>query len=139
MDRLVKKLAAQEEKQAKKKKTTRLVGDGLPHLLTGDEFYEMAKGKEWETGEAARQKEVRKDGRAAYKVAIERWRVAEQEWKDAKVVVSAAFQKELAAWERKLDAAKRKGKKITDLKPKRPVYCTISTKCSCHRSQALVN
>jgi hypothetical protein len=122
VDRLVKKLAAQEEKQAKKKKkTTRLVGDGLPRLLTGDEFYEMAKGKEREAEEAARQKEVRKDGRSAYKVALERWKVAEQERKDAKAVASSAFQKELAAWERKRDAAKKKGKKITDLKPKRPV------------------
>jgi hypothetical protein len=89
--------------------------------LTGDEFYEMAKGKERETEEAARQKEVRKDGRAAYKVAMERWKVAEQERKDIKVLASAAFQKALAAWERKRDAAKKKGKKFTDLKPKRAV------------------
>ena len=60
----MKKLVAKEKKQVKKKKkTTLLVGDGLPHLLTGDEFYEMAKGKEQET-EAARQREARKDGRA---------------------------------------------------------------------------
>ena len=50
--------------------------------------------------------------------AMERWTVAE---KDAKVLANASyatFQKELAAWERKQDAAKKKGKKITDLKPK---------------------
>ena len=121
-DRLVKKLAAQEEKRAKKKKkTTRLVGDGLPRLLTGDEFYEMAKGKKREAEVAARQKEVRKDGRAAYKVAIERWKLAEQERKDAKVLANAAFQKAVAAWEMKRDAAKRKGSRFTDLKPKRAV------------------
>jgi len=121
-DRLVKKLAAQEEKQAKKKKkTTRLVGDGLPRLLSGDEFYEMAKGKEREAENVARQKEVRKDGRAAYKVAIEKWKADQQEWKDTKVHATVKFQKELAAWERKRDAAKKKAKKFTDLKPKRAV------------------
>ena len=121
-DRLVKKLAAQEEKQEKKKKkTTRLVGDGLPRLLTGDEFYEMAKGKEREAKNVARQKEVRKDGRAAYKVAIEEWKAAQQEWKDAKVNSTVAFQKALTVWERKRDAAKKKARKFTDLKPKRAV------------------
>ena len=65
--------------------------------MTGDEFYEMAKGKEQEKGEVARQKEVRKDGRAANKVVIKRWNVAEQKWKDTKVLVNMAFQKVLAA------------------------------------------
>ncbi|KIM35935.1 hypothetical protein M413DRAFT_78950 [Hebeloma cylindrosporum] len=118
-DRLKKQLAAKEEKQTKKKKATRLVGDGLPCLLSGDEFYELAKEKEREVEEEARQKEAKKDGRAAYKLAMAEWNEAERERKDAKALANATFKKVEAAWTKKRDAAKAKGKKFSDPKPKR--------------------
>ncbi|EDR13052.1 uncharacterized protein LACBIDRAFT_322466 [Laccaria bicolor S238N-H82] len=111
------KLAAREEK-CNKKKTIKLVGDGLAWLLSGDEFYELAQQKEKEMCEVAREKEMRevgrekerkKDGRALYKAAVEEWEVVEQERKDAKAV---------KAWEKKWDAAKAKGTCFTLIKPK---------------------
>lgn len=119
--RLTKKLAAQEEKRLKKAKT-KLVGDGLPRLLSGDEFYELAKEKEREVQEEERQKAVRKDGRAAYKEAVEEWTVAEQNRKDAKERAVATFKKTLAAWERKRDSAKSKGKKFVERRPKQDPF-----------------
>src|ERR1700678_2528127 len=80
--RLCAKLAAQEEK-CNKKKLTKLVGDGLPQLLSGDEFYELVQEKEKEMHEATREKERKKDGRALYKVAVEEWEVEEQARRDA--------------------------------------------------------
>ena len=68
-DRLKKQLTAKEEKKGKKK-SIKLIGDGLPRLLTADEFYELAKEKEKEACEEARDKETRKEARQLYAAAI---------------------------------------------------------------------
>ena len=115
--RLKKQLAAKEEKRGKKK-TLKLVGDGLPRLLSGDEFYELAKEKEKEVHAEERQKEAKKVGRVAYKEAVEQWAVAEQQRKEAKGHAVASFKEALAAWEKKRDSAKAKGKKFVERKPK---------------------
>ena len=115
--RLCAKLAAREEKH-NKKKTIKLVGDGLARLLSGDEFYELAQQKEKEMREVAREKERKKDGRALYKAAVEEWEVVEQERKDAKAVATANLKKAVKAWEKKRDAAKAKGTRFTLIKPK---------------------
>ena len=94
------KLAAQEEKR-NKKKLRKLVGDGLPQLLSGDEFYELAQEKEKEMHEVAREKERKKDGRVLYKAAIEEWEIVEQEWRDARVLAVANLKKAVKAWEKK--------------------------------------
>ena len=115
--RLCAKLAAQEEKR-NKKKSTKLVGDGLPRLLSGDEFYELAQEKEKEMHEATREKERKKDGRALYNVAVQEWEVEEQARRDAKVLATANIKKAIKAWEKKRDSAKAKGTRFTLIKPK---------------------
>jgi hypothetical protein len=117
-DRLCAKLAAQEEKR-KKKKSTKLVGDGLPRLLSGDEFYELAQDKEREMREIAREKERKKDGRALYNAAMEEWEAAEQVRKDAKDLTAVTFMKLVKTWEKKRDTANAKGMRFNILKPKR--------------------
>ena len=52
-ERLWKALEAKEEKRGKKK-GIKLVGDGLPKLLSGDEFYELAQAKEKELREVSK-------------------------------------------------------------------------------------
>jgi hypothetical protein len=56
-------LAQQGDKKGKKKCTARLVGDGLPHLLSGDAFYKAALAKKTELEEVEKQKELRRMGR----------------------------------------------------------------------------
>ena len=90
--------------------------------MSGDEFYELAKGKEREVQEEERQKAVRKDGRAAYKEAVEQWTMDEKNRKEEKECAVATFKKTLAAWERKRDAAKSKGKKFVECKPKQDQF-----------------
>jgi hypothetical protein len=118
-ERLRKALEAKEEKQSKKRKVTKLVGDGLPRLLTGDKFYELAKEKEREVREVERQKEVRQDGKAAYRMAIDEWNEVEQARKDEITTIKANWEKAVAAWTKKKAAAAKKGKKFTETKPKR--------------------
>ncbi|KIK80084.1 hypothetical protein PAXRUDRAFT_39468, partial [Paxillus rubicundulus Ve08.2h10] len=57
-------LAAQEEKQ-KKRKTGQLNGDGLPRLLTGDEFY----GQVVEHQKAAKEDKIERENRRKQKEA----------------------------------------------------------------------
>jgi hypothetical protein len=119
MERLRKALEAKEEKRNKKRKVTKLVGDGLPRLLTGDKFYELAKEKEKEVQDVEKQKEVRKDGKAAYRLAIDEWNEAEQARKDEITTIKEDWEKAVAAWTKKKAAAAKKGNKFTEKKPKR--------------------
>ena len=118
-ERLRKALEAKEEKQNKRRKVTKLVGDGLPRLLTGDAFYELAKEKEKEVRDVEKQKEARKDGKAAYRTAIEEWNDAEQARKDKATTIKADWEKAVTAWTKKKAAAAKKGQKFTEKKPKR--------------------
>jgi hypothetical protein len=117
-ERLRKALEAKQEKQNKKRKATKLVGDGLPRLLTGDAFYELAKGKEKEVRDNEKEKEARKDGKAAYRLAVEEWNEAEDVRKDKVATIKADWKKAVAAWTRKKAAAAKKGEKFTEKKPK---------------------
>ena len=60
----------------------KLVGDGLPKLLCGDTFYELAQAKEKEVCEVLSQKEEWKEGWVAYGAAVEEWAAADKEQKD---------------------------------------------------------
>jgi hypothetical protein len=121
MERLRKALEAKEEKKnnLKKRKVTKLVGDGLPRLLTGDAFYELAKEKEKEVREIERQKGARKDGKAAYRTAIDEWNEAEEARKDETTTIKANWEKAVASWTKKKATAAKKGNKFTEKKPKR--------------------
>jgi cell division septation protein DedD len=116
-ERLRKALEAREEKQGKKK-GIKLVGDGLPKLLSGDNFYELAQAKEKEVREVLKQKEARKEGRVAYDAAIEEWAVADQERKDERDAIKANNTQTKAAWDKRKAAAVKKKKKFTEPKPK---------------------
>jgi hypothetical protein len=61
---------------------------------------------------------VRKDGKMAYKVAMEVWNEAEQERKDKRDTIKAIHDKAVAAWTKKKDMAVKKGKKFVEKKPK---------------------
>ena len=116
-ERLRKALEAKEEKRGKKK-GIKLVGDGLPKLLSGDEFYELAQAKEKEVREVSRQKEARKEGQIAYDAAVEEWATADKKRKDERDAIKANNTKTKAAWDKRKAAAVKKNKKFTEPKPK---------------------
>ena len=60
-------------------KGIKLVGDGLPKLLSGDEFYELVQAKEKEVHKVSRLKEAWKEGWVAYDAAVEEWAMADKE------------------------------------------------------------
>ena len=101
-----------------KKKGIKLVGDGLPKLLSGDTFYELAQAKEKEVCEVLRQKEERKEGRDAYGAAVEEWAAADKERKDEQDTIEANNTKAKAAWDKRKAAAVKKKTKFIERKPK---------------------
>ena len=116
-ERLRKALEAKEEKWGEKK-GIKLVGDGLPKLLSSDEFYELAQDKEKEVCEVSRLKEARKEGWVAYDAAVEEWAMADKERKDERGAIKANNTKTKAAWDKRKAAAVKKNKKFTEPKLK---------------------
>jgi len=110
-DHLKKQLAAKEEKKGKKK-SIKLVSDGLPHLLTADEFYELAKEKEKEAREEARDKEMRKEAQQLYTAAIASWKVADEKRKEDAAEARAKNKRANDTFKKKQEAAKKRGKKL---------------------------
>ncbi|KIK93316.1 hypothetical protein PAXRUDRAFT_12733 [Paxillus rubicundulus Ve08.2h10] len=99
-DHLSGQLAAQEEKQKKQKKG-RLNGDGLPRLLTGEEFYTRVVEHE----EATEQEKIDwKEGDNARKQRNKEWKVA--------------YQDTLQLWEEERNLAKQDKWQIAWAKPK---------------------
>ncbi|KAF9232929.1 hypothetical protein BU15DRAFT_67020 [Melanogaster broomeanus] len=90
------KLAAQEEKRKKKKKG-QLNGDGLPRLLTGDEFYNRV---------------------VAHQKACEEWRKAEKERKERNAVRRQAYCDAMHIWKEESDLAKQQRRWVAWEKPK---------------------
>ena len=90
-------LQFQEEKKKKKKRQGTLP-DGLPRVLTGDRFYEERVNFEKERRAEEREKENRKDLRAEWKVAKEKWQQAEDTRKALKERETAKYEEALAVW-----------------------------------------
>ncbi|KDR65757.1 hypothetical protein GALMADRAFT_148409 [Galerina marginata CBS 339.88] len=107
-----------KKKKRDKKSGIKLIGDGLPKMLSGDKFYELAQAKEKEVWEFARQKEARKDDWVAYDAAVEVWVVEDQEHRGKCETIKANNKRAKAAWERRKAAALKKNKKFTKSKPK---------------------
>ena len=93
----------------KKKKNTpkgmgKLVGDGLPRLLSGDEFYEqVVEFADWQK-RTEREKVERKQTRDGRVEVMKEWHKADEEQKRQNAVRRLEYKEEKGAWE----AAKRK-------------------------------
>ncbi|KAG2352005.1 hypothetical protein BDR07DRAFT_1384976 [Suillus spraguei] len=74
-------LAAREDK-AGRKKGTRLIGDGLPRMLTGDVFVAQVITHENAMEAEAREKETRAKRRAECSEELTHWKTEEIEWKE---------------------------------------------------------
>lgn len=116
-ERLSSQLAGQEEKQRKRKKG-QLNGDGLPRLLTGDDFYNRVAEHERTSAieEAARQ--ARKRQRNERAGLMDPWKQAEKERLERNKARRTAFHEELALWTEECARAKEEGRRPGWVKPK---------------------
>ncbi|TFK22488.1 hypothetical protein FA15DRAFT_596034 [Coprinopsis marcescibilis] len=112
------RLLAKEEKAKKVGGKGKLMGDGLPRLLSGDEFYQkVVEFTEWQGQEEAR-KEARVDARVLWKEAVKRWEEDEVIRKEANEQIKAAHREKLSIWEHNKAKARRLKQTYQTPKPK---------------------
>ncbi|PPQ90142.1 hypothetical protein CVT25_012488 [Psilocybe cyanescens] len=113
-------LAAKEEKKSKKK-AGKLIGDGLPRLLTGDQFYELAKKKEREICDEERLKEDRRGAKERYREALALWKVADEQRKGEAAEARVKNKKATEDFNKKKAAAMKKGTKLKNSDKPTPI------------------
>ncbi|KAJ7122627.1 hypothetical protein C8R43DRAFT_865806, partial [Mycena crocata] len=98
-------LAAQEKKKNRHKKG-RLVGDGLPRLLTSRDFVQRVVDFENDATEKASQLEKRKATRAEKGEAMKRWKELDDERKERNKEIRRNWEEDVKEWEAERDVAK---------------------------------
>ncbi|KAG2357104.1 hypothetical protein BDR07DRAFT_1380350 [Suillus spraguei] len=98
------------EEKRKGKKQEQLVGDGLPRLLTGDEFYNSII----EHHEAADAEAERDECASLMKV----WKEEDGKWLERNKVRRQAYKDEVRQWEAEQERAKLERQQTTWAKPK---------------------
>jgi hypothetical protein len=110
---------AHHEKKKEKKTTGRLMGDGLPILLSDDVFYEKVVEFEARQRREVQEKEAKKQGRAALAGALLEWKREEEARKIRNNGRREMHQKAVAVWEDEKKKAKAAKKVFKKLKPKK--------------------
>ncbi|KAL1686332.1 hypothetical protein GGG16DRAFT_128772 [Schizophyllum commune] len=96
---LKEKLAERETKGKKNTPKGRLMGDGMPVVLTGDEFYQRVVEFNEDQKRRLAEKEARKVSREGYRQALEEWEKKRKAQKDAWEVRRKEWQAEVKRWE----------------------------------------
>ncbi|KAH9915341.1 uncharacterized protein B0H18DRAFT_850839, partial [Fomitopsis serialis] len=112
-------LASAEEKKSKKRRQ-RLLGDGLPRLLTDDEFFTRVQEHEAHLRAEADKKESRKRGKDAWVKALAEWKLLDKERKRRNDLKLVAWKTQVERWEEERDLAKAEKRRPSWTKPKRP-------------------
>jgi len=115
-DQLSEKLAAQEEMKKAKRKG-QLVGDGLPRLLTGDEFYQRVVDHEQTVADEKLAHESRWKQKEHQSVLLAAWKEADEAHKQWNKEQKAAYHQKLALWIDEKEWAKQERRRV-GTKPK---------------------
>lgn len=117
-DTLHNQLAAQEEK-SKRRNKRKIAGDGLPQLLTGDDFITKVQDHKEEQQRQVAQLQAQKASREVRGEAMKEWKKADREQKMQNEEIKARFKEEMEEWEAECDRAKHKKQKPSWKKPTR--------------------
>lgn len=111
-------LAGKEAKESNKGKGMgKLMGDGLPRMLSGDEFHaRIVKFTEWQRAEEL-QKAKKIDAKACWKEAVAVWEAEKSEIKAENNKINECNKKAEQKWKAAQTAAKRVKKAFKELKP----------------------
>ncbi|KAJ7861104.1 hypothetical protein B0H14DRAFT_3619951 [Mycena olivaceomarginata] len=99
-------LAAHEQKKSRSNKKGRLVGDGLPRLLTWREFVQRVTEFEQAAREKAESLQKRKATREEKSEAMKRWKVLDDQRKERNKEIKKEHAIRVAEWEAERDLAK---------------------------------
>ncbi|CAK5275006.1 unnamed protein product [Mycena citricolor] len=109
-------LAAQQERKKNKQKG-RLIGDGLPRLLTSTEYTQYCAETVAVNEEKAQQTESRKATKKTRGEVLAQWKNLEEGRKAENKRIRAEYQAEVAEWEREKEELKATGGRQTRMKP----------------------
>lgn len=110
-------LANQEAKKRKGKEKGKLMGDGLPRFLSGDEFYEKVVEFEYEQKKRVADKKTRKEEREKRAEGLAVWKRLEDERKTENKNRRAQYHTALEKWNEAKLRAKAEGRKFSEAKP----------------------
>ncbi|KAF8837151.1 hypothetical protein BDN67DRAFT_909773 [Paxillus ammoniavirescens] len=117
-DKLSGQLAAQEERKNKKNKGGHLVSDGLPRLLTGEDFFNKVVDHQKVAEEEATVKEAWRVEREEMADLVKVWKDAEAAWLERNKERRLAYKEEVARWNTENEQAKLERRKPRWCKPK---------------------
>ncbi|KAI0072523.1 hypothetical protein K474DRAFT_1604925, partial [Panus rudis PR-1116 ss-1] len=109
-------LQGQEEKR--NKPATSVFGDGMPKLLSADEFYLMAFKQEAKAEAKKEAKAQRKSQREAYAHALAEWKILNKDHLERNQQRRTQYQEEKTRWELERALAKAEGRQARWAKPK---------------------
>lgn len=115
VERVQGQLQAQEEKGGKKKR--KLLGDGLPRLMDGDEFFLKVREVEASQEQEKAEKDARKAEKDRYDKEMDAWKVAEKARKQRVAAQREQYHKALTEWEQERALAKKEHRRATLGKP----------------------
>ncbi|KAG1882514.1 hypothetical protein F4604DRAFT_1744553 [Suillus subluteus] len=110
-------LAAQEEKKLARKRE-KLVGDGLPRLLTGDEFYRSVVVHNNAADAEVAARESRRQERDERASLMKAWKEEDAKRLERNEVRMQEYKEELRQWEEERAKAKLERRRMTHVKPK---------------------
>ena len=106
-----------EQKEAGKKATGKLIGDGLPRVLTDDKFVEEVAKHDQAQKRKAEEKEERKAEKERHAKAMERWKEACRARDERVKVQKEQYHRALEEWEDERQQAKAERRRIGWQKP----------------------
>ncbi|KIK36679.1 hypothetical protein CY34DRAFT_93971, partial [Suillus luteus UH-Slu-Lm8-n1] len=110
-------LANQEAKKQSKKKNGKLMSDGLPQLLSGDEVYERVMNHEKELKRVADDKKTRREERDRRSGALATWKRLEDERKRENNEQRTRYREAVGIWNEEKSKAKLSKQTFTLKKP----------------------
>ncbi|KAJ7270586.1 hypothetical protein B0H12DRAFT_994743, partial [Mycena haematopus] len=110
-------LAAQEKKKGRGNKKGRLVGDGLPRLLTSREFVRRVTEFEQQATEKAEELAKRKASREEKSEAMKQWKVLDDTRKERNKEIRLEHASRVLEWEAERDLAKQQRRRPGWKKP----------------------
>ncbi|KAK7042764.1 HTH CENPB-type domain-containing protein [Favolaschia claudopus] len=110
-------LEAQEKKKSRSKTKGRLMGDGLPRLLTARDFVQRVTDFERETAQKAADLEKRKATREERSEALKEWKVLDEKRKERNKEIRKEHAIRVLEWEAERDLAKQQHRRPGWKKP----------------------
>jgi hypothetical protein len=107
----------EHENVRKKKKSKRIMSDGMPHLLDGDEFFNKVVQAEEAQQKAAEEKAARKEQREKHAELLAEWKREEKARKERNKVVKERWAVAVQLWVNERDVAKAERRKPGWKKP----------------------